>query len=271
MMKIRTIPVVFITVIWIASSCQSGKNRETTAETSDPIESNSTSSANAGVFELRTYYASEGNLENLLARFRNHTTGLFEKHGMVNVGYWIPLENDENVLVYILGFENRNRRDKSWNSFREDPEWIEAKQASEVEGVLVDSVKSIFLKPTSFSPELKIADNGPRIFELRTYYTNEGKLDNLHARFRDHTMTIFENHDMTNVVYFDFDDDQEGVENTLLYIISHSSKEAAEQNWQGFLDDPEWKSAYEASIEDGNLVESLTSVYLNAVDFSPVK
>ena len=265
----RSIFIPLLTVIWFAFSCQSEKNVESETDT---ISSNeSITMVESSVYELRTYYASEGKLVDLLARFRNHTIALFENHGIENIGYWVPLENDENVLIYILGYQSRSNREDSWKSFREDPNWISAKEASEVNGTLVDSVKNIFLKTTTFSPTLEITDNGPRIFELRTYYTNEGKLDDLHTRFRDHTMKIFEDHGMTNIVYFDFDDDQQGFNNTLLYLITHSNREAAERNWQGFLEDPEWKLVYEASIENGNLVDSLTSVYLNAVDFSPLK
>lgn len=224
-----------------------------------------------GVYELRTYYAAEGKLENLLLRFRDHTLGLFEKHGMVNIAYWTPVENESNILIYLLGHKDRESRDISFEAFRSDPEWITAKEASQVNGVLVDSLKNLFLKPTSFSSNPKIVDEGPRIFELRTYYTNEGKLDDLHTRFREHTMEIFENNGMKNIVYFDFDEDQQGKETTLLYFISHSSLQATEQNWEGFLNDPEWQSAYEASIQEGNLVDSLTSLYLKSTDFSPLK
>src|SRR5260370_4295183 len=75
-----------------------------------------------------------------------------------------------------------------------------------------------------------------RIFELRTYTTNEGKLDALQARFRDHTMRIFQKHGMTNVGYWVPEDKP----NTLIYIISHPSREAAKQNWDAFRADPEW-------------------------------
>jgi len=265
----RNLSILLLAVILLAFSCQSGKNNEAKTENAAP-ESN-TVKTELGVYELRTYYASSGKLDDLLARFRNHTVALFEKHGMKNIAYWVPLDNDENVLIYLLGFQNTDKRKDSWNSFREDQDWIKAKEASVVNGVLVDSVRSILLKPTAFSPSLVITDDGPRVFEMRTYYTHDGKLDDLHARFRDHTMKIFENQGITNIVYFDLDDDQQGAENTLLYIISHASKEASEANWQEFLEDPQWISAYETSIRDGNLVDSLTSVYLKAADFSPLK
>ena len=76
---------------------------------------------------------------------------------------------------------------------------------------------------------------------------------------------------MSNVVYFSLDEDQEGAGNTLLYFITHTNREKARENWEGFGKDPQWQSAYSASIEDGKLVNNLTSVYLKPVDFSPLK
>ena len=68
----------------------------------------------ARFFEMRTYYAAPGKLDDLLARFRDHTAKLFEKHGIVNVGYWLPLTNSENKLVYLLAYPSREAREQSW-------------------------------------------------------------------------------------------------------------------------------------------------------------
>ena len=69
------------------------------------------------VFEMRTYYANEGKLDDLLTRFRDHTVALFEKHGMENVGYFVPQENPDNVLVYFLSYPSRDSRKASWKGF----------------------------------------------------------------------------------------------------------------------------------------------------------
>ncbi len=251
-------------LIALILSCTTGNKQEYSESNSNKDESEE-----IGVYELRTYYAAEGKLENLLARFRDHTLKLFEKHGMTNIGYWVPVDNEGNTLVYLLGHKNRDDRDQSFENFRNDPEWIKAKTESEVDGKLVDSIDNVFLKSTPYSPALKLEDKGPRIFELRTYYTNEGKLDNLHARFENHTMAIFENNNMTNTAYFDLDVDQG--DNTLIYFITHADTAAARTNWGNFLNDPDWQSAYSESIQDGRLVSSITSEYLLAVDFSPLK
>jgi hypothetical protein len=110
----------------------------------------------ARVFEMRTYYASPGKLEALHARFRDHTTKLFEKHGMTNVGYWVPIDGQTgaatgNTLVYILSYPSLEARKKSWDAFQHDPEWKTVKDASEKEGKLVDKVDSVFLSPTDYS------------------------------------------------------------------------------------------------------------------------
>src|SRR5512138_1597771 len=89
------------------------------------------------LFEMRIYYAAPGKLDDLQARFRNHTTKLFEKHGMQNIGYWLPLTNSENRIIYILAYPNREAREKSWKEFGADPVWQEAAKASEKNGKLV--------------------------------------------------------------------------------------------------------------------------------------
>ena len=105
-------------------------------------------------FEMRTYTAPEGKLDALNARFRNHTNRLFVKHGMALVGYWTPADGPEaqNTLVYILAYPSREAREKSWEAFRNDPEWHAARDASEKDGKLVLKVDSKFLTPTDYSP-----------------------------------------------------------------------------------------------------------------------
>ena len=109
-----------------------------------------------------------------------------------------------------------------------------------------------------------------RVFEMRTYYTFPGRLDALHKRFRDHTRRVFEKHGMTNVGYW-VPQDAPGHENTLVYVISHASREQAKANWAAFGADPEWKKISEASQVDGKIVERVESVFMDATDYSPLK
>ena len=102
------------------------------------------------VFELRTYTTQEGKLPNLLARFRDHTRRIFEKHGITNVAYWVPQDapESENTLIYIISHDSREAAAKSWDSFRADPEWTEVARASGVGRV---NVVSVFMEATDFS------------------------------------------------------------------------------------------------------------------------
>ena len=106
-------------------------------------------------FEIRTYYAAPGKLEELHARFRNHTIKLFKKHGMEIVGFWGPTDKEkgsENTLVYILAFPSREARDKAFREFGADPEWQKARTESEKNGRLTEKVESVFLMATDYSP-----------------------------------------------------------------------------------------------------------------------
>jgi len=109
-----------------------------------------------------------------------------------------------------------------------------------------------------------------RVYEMRTYYTLPGRLPALQARFRDHTTKIFEKHGMKNVGYW-VPQDAPKSENTLIYIISHESREAAKASWDAFRKDPDWQKAQKASEADGKIVEKLESVYMNSTDYSPIK
>jgi hypothetical protein len=106
-------------------------------------------------FELRTYTAAPGKLEELHARFRNHTMKLFKKHGMEVVGFWGPTDKErgsENTLVYVLAFPSREAREKAWQAFRADPEWQKAQSESEKNGKLTEKVESVILMATDYSP-----------------------------------------------------------------------------------------------------------------------
>ena len=103
------------------------------------------------------------------------------------------------------------------------------------------------------------------LYELRTYTTNEGKLEALHTRFRDHTRSMFEKHGMQNVAYWVPVDKP----NTLIYIIAHRNQDAAAASWKAFVEDPEWQAVYAASIADGRLVANIDNLFMNATDYSP--
>jgi hypothetical protein len=114
------------------------------------------------------------------------------------------------------------------------------------------------------------AQGDHRVFELRTYTTPEGKLGNLHARFRDHTRRIFEKHGMTSIGYW-VPQDAPMHDNTLIYIIAHPSREAAKKNWADFAADSEWKKVSEESQRDGRIVSKVESMFMDPADYSAIK
>lgn len=228
------------------------------------------------VYEMRIYYAAPGKLDALNARFRDHTCKLFEKHGIANVGYFVPLDNKDAKLVYFLSYPGREARDASWKAFLKDPEWQAAYKASEVDGKLVAKVEARFLKTTDYSPPLKIEDVGGRVFEMRTYTATPGNLEALNARFRNHTVKLFEKHGMTNVVYWNYLPDQQGHEKMLVYLLAHKDPAAAKASFDAFRADPEWMKARTASEEKagGSLTEKqggVVSEFLTPTDYSPLK
>lgn len=119
--------------------------------------------------------------------------------------------------------------------------------------------------------QLRAAQPAPaRVFEIRTYHCFPGRLDALNKRFREHTMKMFEKHGMTNVAYWTFQDSP-AKEDTLIYVISHASREQAKANWAGFIADPEWQKISADSQVDGKIVEKIDSVFVDATDYSPLK
>lgn len=106
------------------------------------------------VYELRTYTATPGNLDKLHARFRDHTTRIFRRHGMEVVGYWTPTDGEraEDTLIYILEHASRAQAAASWRAFIQDPEWREVAAASTADGEILGGIESEYMSATDYSP-----------------------------------------------------------------------------------------------------------------------
>jgi uncharacterized protein (DUF1330 family) len=110
-----------------------------------------------------------------------------------------------------------------------------------------------------------------RVFELRTYYANEGKLAEVHKRFRDHTCELLKKHGAELIGFWTPQDDKDGKESKLIYLVAFPDREAAKKTWKEFHDDPEWKQVYAESHKNGVLVQKVESVFLEPTDYSPIK
>ncbi len=117
------------------------------------------------IYEMRVYYTYDGKFNDIISRFENYTTKLFEKHGFNNVGYWTTLRKDslsfadefifqnngKEALVYIVSFKDMETRDESWDNFINDPEWVKVFEESRKDGPIVREIEQVFLSPTIFS------------------------------------------------------------------------------------------------------------------------
>jgi NIPSNAP len=104
------------------------------------------------VYELRVYHCVAGRLPAIIKRFDTVTIGLFEKHGIKQVGFWtVAVGESSSDLVYMLQWESLAEREKKFAAFAADPAWIEARAKSEVDGPIVASITNSILMPTSFS------------------------------------------------------------------------------------------------------------------------
>jgi NIPSNAP len=104
------------------------------------------------MYELRVYHCVPGRLPALLKRFETITLGLWETHGIRQAGFWTVLVGESSQdLVYLVQWDSMADREKKWNAFQSDPEWIAKRAETERDGAIVASVSNSFLTPTSFS------------------------------------------------------------------------------------------------------------------------
>jgi hypothetical protein len=222
-------------------------------------------------FEMRTYTCPEGKRPELIKRFQHHTLKLFKKNGIESVAYFLPVDESNYTLTFVIAYPDQASRDKLWNQFFSSPEWQKAYKESEVNGPLVSEVKQVFM---AIAPELTTSiaklKKEDRIFELRTYYMHPGRVDAINARFRDHTRVLFEKYGMTNVVYW-YTVEADGSQPKLVYLLAHKSVEAAKASFNAFGKDPAWIKARDESQLSGPIVEKIESVYFKALPFSPLQ
>jgi hypothetical protein len=227
--------------------------------------------ADSKYYELRIYYCHPGKLDALVERFTNHTTKLFEKHGMENVGYWLPINNTENALYYVLAYPSKEARDASWKAFGSDTIWRAVAAKSEESGKIVAKVTSIFMDAASISPMIKpSATKAYRTFELRTYYILPGRKEELLTRFKNHSLRLLSKQGIDHIAYWTTVE-PEGKESKLIYMVAYPNEEAGKKSWEAFRKDPDWVKAKAESEKDHQLVEKVESVWLKPLPFSTIK
>jgi hypothetical protein len=221
---------------------------------------------NHRIYELRTYTSNPGKLDNLINRFRIYTQYIFVKHGMQLEGFWVPIENEEQKIVYILSFPDQSSREISWKEMIADPEWVSIKAKSNIDGELVQVIQAMAMYPADLPAKgFPVADN--RVVELRTYKSNPGNQPLLVELFRDHCLQLLENHGTTNIMYWEASGQEGGDQNLLICLLAHHSREEAKAAFKSFDEDGEIEGGVMSKF-NRLLTASVRSVYLRPVDFS---
>jgi len=225
------------------------------------------------LYEMRVVEAAPGRLDALLSRCRDQETTLLARHGIGVLGVFVPTgDNPGRKIVSVLAHPGREARDAAWKSLHEDPAWRTLLAESEKDGPLIANATATLLRTTDYSPAYDAARAArPRVVELRTYRATPGNLAALNARFRDHTVKLFETHGMTNLIYWNLPPDEPGADRMLVYLLAHDSEEAAKKSFGGFRQDPAWVAARTASETraGGSLTEKeggVRSEFLVSVD-----
>lgn len=114
-----------------------------------------------------------------------------------------------------------------------------------------------------------VLDPRAAIYELRVYHANPGKLDTLNARFREHTLKLFEKHGMRNVAYWIEQPSEQSPDGKVIYVLAFPSREARDASWEAFVADPVWREVAANSELGGKLIARIDSTLMSMADYSP--
>jgi hypothetical protein len=258
------------------------------------------SAADDRAFELSVYTPVAGKQAEALALVREHGVKFMKKHGIELLGAWTPVDDKDERLIKIVANKDRATAEKNWAAFEADEERTAAFAAATKGVSPIKGFARFLLNATDYSPELKVAEVGDRVFELRTYIASPGNLGGLNDRFRNHTMKLFEKHGMTNIAYFNLSADSTSTvgdvmsaltnsggpeldakvdmpakDNALIYFLTHKSADAMKASFKKFGEDPMWKEVYTESEKKANgpltAKGGVNSLLLKPTDFSPTK
>ena len=210
------------------------------------------------VYEMRVYYAAEGKLERLHTRFRDHTTKLFEKHGMTNVGYWTPIENPDRKLIYVLAYPSREAAREvvegvsGRSRLAEGPPESEARRPAGGQ----DRIDVPAARPTIRPRSSRRPGRRPRLRAADLHGDERQSRPAQRPLPRSHTEAVREaRHDERRLLGRRVKE-PEGADDTLIYILAHKSVDAAKASFDAFRKDPDWiKAKGESEREGGRLAD----------------
>ena len=254
----------------------------------------------ARTFELRVYTVEKGKQAAVNAVVAKIGTKYMAKHGIEMLGAFVPADAADERVILLLAHKDRAGFDANQTSLQADEGLRTEVTAAMKDGPIITSIARFPLAATDYSPAVKPAAAGERLFELRTYVCTPNNLPNLNARFRDHTVKLFEKHGMTNVGYFnlpegekttvgdllkacsaagqdasDVKPDTAAAPLALVYFLSHKSTDAMKASFGKFGQDPAWTAARRESEKKGGgsltAKNGVKSLLLKATDYSPIK
>jgi hypothetical protein len=234
--------------------------------------------ADTACYELQTLTAKPGKLDELHAWLRGHRDDVLTKHGVECLAFLVPAgESPDRRVLCLYRFPSLIESVEAGRALKADPAWKPLDTAHDSPALLLEKAEVVGLSATDYSPAFTPARAGqPRVFELRTYTCpSPERLALLNERFRNHTVKLFAKHGMENLIYWkprDIDD----ADRKLIYLLGHSSQDAAKESFTAFRKDPDWLAAKEASEKKAggsltNAENGVLSEFFVATEYSPLR
>ena len=216
------------------------------------------------IYEWRTYEATPGKLPALQTHLEV-AAGLFKKHQLGVLGFWTEEIGTGGQVNYMWIYEDLAEREKKLAAFGSDSVWKRqvAEETEREGGPVVARTHNTMLQLTPYSPTPRLTT---KIQEWRIYEAMPGKLPDLHNRFANHTLRLFEKHGITNIGYWT---EVFGTSNRLVYMLGYPSLGDREKSWTAFQADPDWQQARAESEKNGPLVAKTYARILRPTAYSP--
>jgi hypothetical protein len=216
------------------------------------------------IYEWRSYEATPGKLPALHTHLEV-AGGLFKKHQLGVLGFWTEEIGTGGQVSYMWIYDDLAEREKKLGAFGSDAAWKRqvAEETEKEGGPVVARVHNTMLQLTPYSPTPRLTT---RLQEWRIYEAMPGKLPNLHNRFANHTLRLFEKHGIANIGYWT---EVFGTSNRLVYMLGYPSLGDREKSWVTFQADPDWQRARAESEKSGPLVAKTYATILRPTAYSP--
>ena len=227
------------------------------------------------LYELRHYdIRSSRGLMQVTERFGQHVLPIWERLGIVPVGFWSVLVGSPSPrLTYLLPWEDLAQRQTLWDAFESDPEWQQVRRETNAAwgGSPIHTFTSTVLQPTDFS-HAATRDNQPKrlargLFELRTYHFDDmAKLAQTVEWFGTHAAPAFETHGLFAMGFWTT---YIGVSPRLTYMLVFENLAHRERAWASFYTDPDWPARQDGLYPNGQpLISQIESCVMKGTDFS---